>query len=145
MAAQQEPNYRQRLMIRDGRWTCGYCGAGIENEEMVHETGCRAVRPVFFGVPDVAIGVDYEMTLTLDLHDLGLQHGRGAGCQCRGLAHRVTIFIDPAQHDLHRDDDCPADTPLAAELLQALHEQAHPEGTVFAENCRERGCIDVGA
>lgn len=30
----------------------------------------------------------------------------------------------------------------ASTVIQKLHEQAHPEGTTYAENCREDGCID---
>lgn len=26
--------------------------------------------------------------------------------------------------------------------LQQLHEQAHPEGTIYASQCREPGCIE---
>jgi hypothetical protein len=86
----------------------------------------------------------HEIDVTLDLAALGLAHAPGSTCECKGKAHPVTISIEPEQHELHLDADCPADRADAVEtVFQSLHEQAHPEGAVFAENCRERGCYDA--
>lgn len=46
-----------------------------------------------------------------------------------------------ALEDYFWDTLDPGDADTDA-IIQELHEQAHPEGTLYAGNCRERGCID---
>jgi hypothetical protein len=91
------------------------------------------------------MGERYELDITVNLAELGLAHAPGSACKCDGRAHPVSINIKPEEHDLHREDDCPAlDYPDVTEaVLQSLHEQAHPDGTVFTENCREAGCLEA--
>lgn len=139
--------FEQRLIIRDGQWTCGYCSARIENEIMRHAPQCRMVRPVPAETADQGSDrPDFELDIVVDLKELRLRHEAKSGCKCRGIAHEMTIVIDPADHDLHPAYDCVAAEPDTVQAaVQVLHEQAHPEGTLYAENCRERGCDDLGA
>jgi hypothetical protein len=87
---------------------------------------------------------DDEFEVTLNLAALGLAHHPDSTCPCDGTVHPVAVPFNPGELGLHQDYECPSDRADAAEaVLQELHEQAHPEGAVFAENCREPGCIDA--
>lgn len=138
--------FAQRFVIRDGQFTCAYCGVAVTEGRVVHEPECRMVRPVVYWTANQSGGMaGHDLALVVSLKDLRLRHAPGSGCTCRGLAHEISVAIDPADHELHSDYDCTQPGPLDAGVLQALHEQAHPEGTAYAENCRERGCIDTHA
>lgn len=86
----------------------------------------------------------YKVDTTLDLKALRLTHAPGNDCTCAGV-HPVALVIDLADHDLHRDGECddPAYTGDIDDALQALHEKAHPDGTVFVGRCREPECVTL--
>lgn len=76
-------------------------------------------------------------TVTINLTAAGLTHTKGKSDYCGGehdVPVSAVVYIDDP-------DWLPADdvTPV----LQALHEQAHPDGAAYWQNCRERGCADV--
>jgi hypothetical protein len=86
--------------------------------------------------------MSYELELTVDLGKLGLVHAPGSVCQCDGKAHAMPVTVNLEDHELHADGEC--GIPVASEeAAQALHEQAHPEGTAYFENCREPSCREV--
>ena len=76
--------------------------------------------------------------ITIDLKAAGLTHAKGKSDRCGTDGHdiawtAVTAWENP---DL-------ADTAAIAPALQVLHEQAHPDGAAYAENCREPGCAEI--
>lgn len=84
---------------------------------------------------------EYEAPVIIDLKAAGLTHSPGKADGCEGR-HRV-----PGEHvaiDLDEAGLVPRhELPDVAAVLQALHEQAHPDGTRWWESCRERGCADA--
>lgn len=88
---------------------------------------------------DSQAGADlYECPVVLDLKEAGLTHARGKADKCGGQ-HQVAapaVTIDLAGAGLVPREDLGA----LGEALQALHEQAHPQGTLYWASCRERGC-----
>jgi hypothetical protein len=87
----------------------------------------------------------FHITVQLDLEALGLRHAEGSTCPCAvgDDGHQVVLEIDLEDHGLHDEADCRADILETEGTLQSLHEQAHPKGAVYAENCREPGCVDA--
>jgi hypothetical protein len=86
--------------------------------------------------------MSYELDLVVNLDKLGLAHAPGSECKCSGKAHELTVTVRLEDHELHMDGEC--EPPLSAEgSLQALHEQAHPAGTAYFENCREPACREI--
>ncbi len=77
-------------------------------------------------------------TVTVDLKAAGLTHAPGKSDKCSG-EHEVDEKFVTA--DLAAADWVPADG--LGKVLQALHEQAHPDGTAYWENCREPACADA--
>lgn len=86
----------------------------------------------------------HTIDTALDLKTLRLTHAPGNDCTCAGI-HPVSLVIDLADHDLHRSGECDdlAYAGDTADALQALHEKAHPDGTVFVEYCREPACVTL--
>lgn len=78
-------------------------------------------------------------TVTVSLKAAGLAHAAGKSDNCGGW------------HDISEEHVTgtagsswvPADG--LKELFQQLHEQAHPGGAVYLENCREPACEDAYA
>jgi hypothetical protein len=87
--------------------------------------------------------VSAEVTVRLDLKALGLRHAEGSDCPCGGTDHEAVVEIYLDENGLHHEEDCREDVLEAEGVLQALHEQAHPGGAVFAESCWERGCLEA--
>jgi hypothetical protein len=114
---------------RDGTLSCTRCLAGLKDGKIVHLAGCRAAG--------VSAG-DYEVDLIINLKDQGLVHADGSDCGCSG-DHDLTVAVDLEAHELHADYQCEVPA-LTAQAVQRLHELAHPEGAVYAENCREPEC-----
>jgi hypothetical protein len=76
--------------------------------------------------------------VTVDLKAAGLTHAPGKSDKCDGQ-HEVDeefVSIDPGTAGL-------VDADGLEKVLQALHEQAHPAGTAYWENCREPACTDA--
>lgn len=121
-----------KFIDRDGTPACARCLAALKDGEIVHLPGCRAAS--------VSAG-DYEVDLIINLKDQGLAHADGSGCGCNG-EHDLTVAVDLEAHELHPDYECEVPA-LTAEAVQRLHEQAHPKGTAYAENCREPACQDA--
>ena len=83
----------------------------------------------------------WEARVSIDLKEAGLTHAKGKADGCDGMhtveARHVTI-------DLAAAGLVPADELWDhGKVLQNLHEQAHPEGAQFWENCREPGCAEA--
>lgn len=74
-------------------------------------------------------------TVTVDLKAAGLTHAPGKSDKCGGY-HEVDETCVSA--DLATAGWVPADG--LEKVLQALHEQAHPDGTAYWENCLEYAC-----
>jgi hypothetical protein len=76
-------------------------------------------------------------SVTVDLKAAGLTHAPGKSDKCDG------------QHEVDKEfltDVGITDVPLADALekvLQALHEQAHPDSSAYWENCLEPACTDA--
>ena len=88
----------------------------------------------------------FEADATIDLREQGLRHAPGEVC-CDGRDHAMSVQVSEKDIELIVERFGPVFTPLddrMAEVLQALHEQAHPESTLSWENCRERGCREAG-
>jgi hypothetical protein len=83
----------------------------------------------------------YECQVLIDLKEAGLTHspGKGDGCGGNHVVPAEAVTIDLAEAGLVAAEDLP-DIGAA---LQALHEQAHPDGTLSWLQCRERGCADA--
>lgn len=76
-------------------------------------------------------------TLTVDLKAAGLTHAAGKSDKCGGEHEldekHVTGVIGSSWISV---DGLEA-------LFQRLHEQAHPDGAAYLENCREPACADA--
>lgn len=83
-----------------------------------------------------------ELDLVVDLGKLGLAHAPDSECKCGGKAHEMTVTVSLEDHELHMSGECEPPLP-AEEALQALHEQAHPDGAAYFENCQELACRAV--
>lgn len=83
----------------------------------------------------------YEVEIDIDLAELKLAHADDSDCTCKGT-HRLTVSLDLENNELHADYECKAPM-LTAEAVQRLHEQAHPKGTLYAENCFEASCREA--
>jgi len=92
-----------------------------------------------------------EVSGTIALADEYLSHKRGGECKCDGTEHAVTVVIDIAEVLERETNPVTTDNPLTAydvlpepweKAVQVLHEQAG-HAVAYAENCRERGCIDL--
>lgn len=118
-----------KFIDRNGTLSCERCLAGLKDGKIVHLPGCRAVS--------TGAG-DYEVDLTINLKDQGLVHAEGSKCKCHG-EHDLTVAVDLEAHELHADYQCEVPV-LTAEAVQRLHEEAHPKGTAYAENCYEPAC-----
>lgn len=82
----------------------------------------------------------YEAEVVIDLKQAGLTHSKGKADECDGQ-HTVpakAVSIDLAKAGLFPA----AEVPDYERALQLLHEQAHPDGPLYFENCRERGCAE---
>lgn len=83
----------------------------------------------------------YQAPVVIDLKEAGLTHSKGKADGCDG---NHTVAEAAVTIDLDKAGLVPAsELPDFGKVLQALHEQAHPEGTAFWENCRERGCAEA--
>jgi hypothetical protein len=83
----------------------------------------------------------YEAPVIIDLKEAGLTHASGKADKCDGR-HKVEaghVTIDPAEAGLVPAEDLWDQSTV----LQMLHEQAHPDGAQFWQNCRERGCTEA--
>lgn len=85
----------------------------------------------------------FPVIVHVNLRDAGLRHAPGKGGCCDGSDHGLGVDIE--EPDIERIIDRYADpyTDIDDDVLQALHEQAHPDGSLYWQNCRERGCSDV--
>jgi len=77
-------------------------------------------------------------TVTVDLAAAGLTHAKGRSDRCGTGGHDIawTAVTDWENPDL-------VDVADVTPVLQALHEQAHPDGPAYWENCRLRGCAEA--
>jgi hypothetical protein len=83
----------------------------------------------------------YEAEVAIDLKEAGLTHAKGKADGCGGQ-HKVPAAA--VSIDLEAAGLVPvAETPDYERVFQLLHEQAHPDGTLYAEHCRERGCAEA--
>jgi hypothetical protein len=130
----------QEFVLVDGVIQCAGCGAKLINSGIEHQPGCEAVCKGHH-VNDPGDAADWDIEVTLDLAELGLRHSK-AGCRCGGK-HEVSIGIQPVRHGFLPLDEVPGYAGFTDEVIQALHEQAHPDGTIYAESCRERGCLQA--
>jgi hypothetical protein len=73
-------------------------------------------------------------TVTVNLQAAGLTHAKGQSDRCDGEHD-----IDIAAVVYITDPDWVPVGGLPA-VLQALHEQAHPRGTAYWDNCTEPAC-----
>lgn len=82
---------------------------------------------------------------TIDLTTENLRHAPKAGCTCGRTKHPVTVDLDLqdvleyARKDGYTAEFFPEPWEKA---LQQLHEQAHPDGTIYVSQCREPGCTE---
>jgi hypothetical protein len=76
--------------------------------------------------------------ITVNLAAAGLTHAKGKSDKCGDEGHDIAMdaVTDFADSGLASRDDYD-------KILQDLHGQAHPDGTAFWENCRERGCAEA--
>jgi hypothetical protein len=78
-------------------------------------------------------------SVTIDLAAAGLTHAPGKSDRCdKADGHdidwlAITSWDNPELREV-------AEVSAA---LQALHEQAHPHGAAYWQNCREPGCADL--
>jgi len=83
----------------------------------------------------------YQAEVVIDLKEAGLTHAAKKADGCDGQhkvpAAAVTIDLDTA--GLIPVEE----TWDHARVLQVLHQQAHPDGTLYFENCRESGCAEA--
>lgn len=85
---------------------------------------------------------EYELVLNVSLSDRKLKHSDESDCKCDGKQHEMTIYVDLADYELHSDHDCFI-PDFSINALQKLHEQAHPQGSMYVGNCAERSCRDI--
>jgi hypothetical protein len=78
-------------------------------------------------------------TVTVDLKAAGLTHAPGKSDKCGGMhmvhGEAIADFEAPGLVDAYGPE----------KALQALHEQAHPGGPAYWENCRDPACADAWA
>lgn len=82
---------------------------------------------------------------TISLAHADLRHVPKAGCKCDSTEHPVAAAIDLQDVlEFARKERCTAEFfPEPWEkAFQQLHEQAHPDGTIYASQCRETGCSE---
>lgn len=77
-------------------------------------------------------------TVTVDLKGAGLTHAPGKSDKCGGEHEVDEMFVTAS---LAASDWVPADG--LEKVLQALHEQAHPDGSAYWDNCLEPACADA--
>jgi hypothetical protein len=77
-------------------------------------------------------------SVTVDLAAAGLTHAKGKSDRCGTDGHDIdwTAIKDWENPDL-------IDFDAIGPALQALHEQAHPRGAAFWQNCRDPGCLEL--
>jgi hypothetical protein len=75
--------------------------------------------------------------ITVDLKAASLTHATGRSDKCENK-HDV-----PMTAVIAFDDSGLIDPDSVSPVLQALHEQAHPEGTLTWQYCLERGCAEA--
>jgi len=89
----------------------------------------------------------FEADVEVSLREQGLRHAPGQKC-CDGCAHLMSVQVSDSDIELIVARFGPRYAPFDGEdeagVLQALHEQVHPDGAVFWANCRERGCREAG-
>lgn len=76
-------------------------------------------------------------TVVINLGSAGLTHARGKSDACGG-AHPVSMLAV-----MEIDDPDLVDAGELGPVIQALHEQAHPDGCAYWENCRQPGCAEA--
>jgi hypothetical protein len=76
-------------------------------------------------------------TVTISLEAAGLTHAKGKSDRCNG-EHDVDMLSVIALDS----PDWTATAGLPA-VFQALHEQAHPDGPAYWDNCMLRGCAEA--
>ena len=79
-------------------------------------------------------------TITIDLTAAGLTHAKGKSDRCGTDGHDVDMTAVTAV-----DDPDWTETAGLPAIFQALHAQAHPDGTRYWENCRGPGCAEAAA
>lgn len=81
----------------------------------------------------------------IDLHQAELRHRKrhkgDPKCPCGG-EHPVEVEVDMERADLVPVPEIPVFLGIG-EALQRLHELAHPEGTLYVQNCREPECREI--
>jgi hypothetical protein len=77
-------------------------------------------------------------SVTIDLKAAGLTHAPGKSDRCGQDGHDI-----PWEAVTGWDNPDLLDADEIAPALQKLHEQAHPDGAAYWQNCRERGCADL--
>jgi hypothetical protein len=75
--------------------------------------------------------------IVINLADAGLAHAKGKSDRCGG---EHTLDMD-AITEIEITGLMPQDRFY--EVMQTMHEQAHPHGTVFWDKCTERGCKEA--
>jgi hypothetical protein len=91
-------------------------------------------------------GGTFEADVVVDLREQGLRHAPGEVC-CGGGDHHMEVRVSEKDIELIVERFGPVFTSFddgVTEVLQVLHEQAHPDGALSWENCRERGCREAG-
>jgi hypothetical protein len=83
----------------------------------------------------------YEAEVVIDLKEAGLTHAAKKADKCDGQ-HKVPAAA--VSIDLEAAGLVPVAEILDYErVFQLLHEQAHPDGPLYFEKCRERGCAEA--
>ena len=77
-------------------------------------------------------------TITVDLAAAGLTHAKGKSDRCGTDGHDI-----PWDAVTGWDNPDLTDAAAIAPALQSLHEQAHPHGAAYWQNCREPGCAEA--
>jgi hypothetical protein len=128
----------QEFVLADGVIHCAGCGAKLINSAIEHQRGCKATCRGHHAF-DPGDDASWDIEVTLDLAELGLRHSKG-GCTCGGK-HEVSIGIRPENHGFVPEEN----VPDIEGAWQDLHALAHPDGVLYAENCREDACLAVTA
>jgi len=82
------------------------------------------------------VNMTYEVYI--DLKSNGLTHAKGKNDKCDG-DHPARVTENDLQCLLQELEPSPEATAAA----QKLHELAHPDGSVYIENCTEQVCADL--
>jgi hypothetical protein len=87
----------------------------------------------------------FEADVEVSLREQGLRHAPGQKC-CDGCAHLMSVQVSDSDIELivQRFGPVLSLSDADGEVLQVLHEQAHPDGTARWQSCRERGCREAG-